>query len=41
LNAIVLNDNLARIDTSKCNGCGSCAQACPQQIIRITQKETL
>jgi Na+-translocating ferredoxin:NAD+ oxidoreductase RNF subunit RnfB len=27
--AIAVNDNLARIGYSKCNGCGACADACP------------
>jgi len=31
--AITVEDNLAKIDYSKCNGCGKCAEKCPQKII--------
>ena len=31
--AISVKDNLASIDYSKCNGCGKCAEKCPQKII--------
>ncbi|MBO4770515.1 MAG: RnfABCDGE type electron transport complex subunit B [Clostridia bacterium] len=31
--AIVLENNLARIDQSKCTGCGKCAEKCPSKII--------
>jgi len=28
-----VEDNLAKIDYSKCTGCGKCAEKCPQKII--------
>lgn len=31
--AITVTDNLAKIDYEKCNGCGKCAEKCPQKII--------
>ena len=31
--AIVLENNIARIDYEKCTGCGKCAEKCPQKII--------
>ncbi len=31
--AITVENNLAKIDYSKCNGCGKCAEKCPQHII--------
>lgn len=31
--AVTVEDNLARIDYSKCTGCGKCAEKCPQKII--------
>ena len=31
--AITVTDNLAKIDYTKCNGCGKCAAKCPQKII--------
>ena len=31
--AITVADNLAKIDYEKCNGCGKCAEKCPQKII--------
>lgn len=31
--AITVEDHLARIDYSKCTGCGKCAEKCPQHII--------
>jgi len=31
--AITLENNLARIDASKCTGCGKCAEKCPSKII--------
>ncbi len=31
--AITVENNLAKIDYSKCTGCGKCAQKCPQKII--------
>lgn len=34
-NAIHIEDNLARVDTSKCTACGLCAEACPKKIIEI------
>ncbi|MDR1674208.1 MAG: RnfABCDGE type electron transport complex subunit B [Oscillospiraceae bacterium] len=33
-NAIVFDDNLARIDHSKCTNCGTCISACPVGTIR-------
>ncbi len=35
--AIHVTDNLARIDYSKCTGCGACAEKCPQHLI-VTYK---
>ena len=32
--AITVTDNLATIDYEKCNGCGKCAEKCPQKIIK-------
>lgn len=31
--AITVENNLAKIDYEKCNGCGKCAEKCPQKII--------
>lgn len=31
--AITVEDNLARIEYSRCTGCGKCAEKCPQKII--------
>jgi len=31
--AIAMKDNLACIDFEKCNGCGDCAEKCPQKLI--------
>ena len=31
--AIKVEDNLAKIDYTKCTGCGKCAEKCPQKII--------
>ena len=31
--AIVVENNLAKIDYEKCTGCGKCAEKCPQKII--------
>lgn len=31
--AILVEDNLAKIDYSKCTGCGKCAEKCPQKVI--------
>lgn len=33
--AITVEDNIARIDYSKCTGCGACAEKCPSKIIFI------
>lgn len=35
--AITVVDNLAKIDTAKCTGCGACAQKCPKKIIHIEE----
>lgn len=32
--AVAMIDNIARIDYSKCTGCGKCADKCPSKIIR-------
>ncbi len=32
--AILLENNLARIDTDKCTGCGKCESECPVKVIR-------
>ena len=31
--AITMDRNLAKIDYSKCDGCGLCANACPKHMI--------
>ena len=31
--AIEVNDNLAKVDVSKCTSCGACIEACPKKII--------
>ena len=33
--AILMEDNLARIDYDKCVGCGICAQKCPRKLITV------
>ena len=33
--AIILNDNIAKIDYHKCTKCGICAEKCPRNIIKI------
>ncbi len=33
--AIHIEDNLARVDSSKCTACGLCAEACPKKIIEM------
>ena len=35
--AISVVDNLARIDYTKCQNCGKCAEVCPRKIISIKQ----
>lgn len=32
--AITVTDNVAKIDYSKCTGCGKCAEKCPKKIIK-------
>lgn len=32
--AIIMENNLARIDHTKCDNCGLCAEVCPREIIR-------
>ena len=36
--AIHVNDNLAKIDYSKCISCGKCVEVCPRKII-INEKK--
>ena len=36
--AIVIEDNLAYIDSSKCDDCGECVEACPRDIIKDVSK---
>jgi len=36
--AITMNNNLARIDYSKCINCGKCAEKCPVKIIREVEE---
>lgn len=33
--AICIGDDVARIDVSKCTGCGMCAKACPKHLITL------
>ena len=33
--AIMLHDNVAKIDYSKCTKCGACAEKCPRKIIKV------
>ena len=33
--AITVENNLAKIDFSKCTNCGACAEACPKKIIKV------
>lgn len=35
--AITVENNLAKIDYSKCTLCGTCVEACPKKIIKISQ----
>lgn len=39
--AIVVEDNLARINMSLCVGCGHCADICPRHIITLFKKERI
>lgn len=34
--AITVEDNIAHIDSSKCTGCGKCAEKCPKKCITIS-----
>ena len=36
--AIKVENNIARIDYSKCTSCGKCADACPQKVIHVCAK---
>ncbi|NLD87546.1 MAG: Fe-S cluster domain-containing protein [Clostridiales bacterium] len=36
--AIIVKDNLARIDYSLCVGCGDCVSVCPRGIIRVAKE---
>ena len=36
--AVIVENNLARIDSEKCVGCGACAEKCPTRVIRIEGK---
>lgn len=39
--AITLEENLARIDYSKCDNCGKCATVCPKKLIKDSRVEEL
>ena len=39
-NAICLSDGIARVDTSRCVGCGICVNSCPKHIISMIPQET-
>ena len=39
--AITLEENLARIDYSKCDNCGICATVCPKKLIKDSRVEEL
>ena len=39
--AITVENNLARIDYTKCDNCGLCATVCPKKLIRDSKVETL
>ncbi len=39
--AIIIENNLARIDYSKCDNCGQCAAVCPKKLIKDSAVETL
>ncbi|MCQ2456147.1 MAG: 4Fe-4S binding protein [Clostridia bacterium] len=34
-----MNDNVARIDYSKCINCGLCAEKCPRKIIETVGRQ--
>ncbi len=36
--AIIVENNLAKIDYSKCTNCGKCATVCPVKVIEVQQK---
>ncbi|MBR2879852.1 MAG: 4Fe-4S binding protein [Oscillospiraceae bacterium] len=37
---VSVKDGLVRIDYSICNGCGGCAKACPNSVIKILPADT-
>ena len=39
--AITVENNLARIDYTKCDNCGLCATVCPKKLIKDSKVETL
>ena len=36
-----IENNLARIDYTKCDNCGLCATVCPKKLIKDSKVETL
>lgn len=39
-NAITVVDGVARVDLSKCTGCGACEASCPKKVIWIREEST-